>query len=184
MSLPSEAQLRYLRNLKYSGVQPLSKSEASFLIDGRTKGKDSQSLEKAMLRERAKRESEWFKQRRQHVKLELQQAKQSMGAIVGFRIRVGGECSRAKKYNGAVVFLPTAKKYPELLPPYKGICHCNKCECDFEEILECDRLSPKTPLILGPARLSTIGKGKGGIGCIGWVGILLIASFIVWAILR
>ena len=119
---PTDAQIRFLAGLKYSGEVPRTKAEASFLIDGRKAGQDSVKLERELLRSRQKVRREWFKRERDYCRMEVRQARDSAGAIAGFRIRIGKRCDTAKAYHGAFVPTQVALKHPELLPPYEGIC--------------------------------------------------------------
>lgn len=153
---PTEPQLSFLKKLRYTGQPPLTKAEASFLIDGRKSKKTSEKLEKRMLATRAKNDKKWFKDERACARMEIDQAAESAGAIAGFRIKIGKRCADAKKYNGA--FLPTraASRHPTLLPPYADICRQVECECEYEEVLENERLSPKMPMITAPNKIITV----------------------------
>lgn len=157
---PTDAQIRFLASLKYSGESPRTKAEASFLIDGRKAGRDSAKLEKELLRLRQKAQRDWFKREQDYRRMEIRQARDSAGAIAGFRIRVGKRCDSAKHYHGAFVPTRVALKHPEVLPPYKGICQHWACECEIEEVLESDRLSLDTPMIVKPGRITTVGKAR------------------------
>ncbi|MGD8454015.1 MAG: hypothetical protein PVJ57_19545 [Phycisphaerae bacterium] len=156
---PSDAQLRFLDKLGYSGEAPRTKGEASFLIDGRKAGRDSAKLEKELIRQRQKVQREWFKREREYCRAEIRQARDSEGAIAGFRIRIGKRCDSAKQYHGAFVPTQVALRYPELLPPYEGVCQYWACECEIEELLESDRLAADTPMVIRPGRITTVGKG-------------------------
>lgn len=160
MHPPTEAQLDYLKALGYSGEPPVTKQEASLLIDGRKGGKKTIALEKTLLKDRQKSAKAWVKEQRHYAKMEVQQARTSEGAIAGFRIRVGKACHGAKLYHSG--FLPTqvAVKHPELLPPYQGICQYGKCQCEFEEVLEDDTLSPHTSMIVAPGKVTTVRKHR------------------------
>jgi len=182
---PTDRQLEFLKKLGYSGEPPISKQEASFLIDGRKAGKKAEALEKAMLKARSKAEASWFKDQRHYAKMEIQQARDSDGVIAGFIIRIGRTCDGAKRYHGA--FLPThvAMKNPKLLPPYEGICQYGKCECEYEEMLKDEKISMDTPMILGPNKITTIGKHRRSRhGCARTLLLLAFIAFIVYLVVR
>ena len=185
MHPPTEAQLQFLKRLGYTSEPPLSKKEASFLIDGRKAGKKTKSLEKALLKGRLKIQKSWLAEQRRYAKMEVQQARDSEGAIAGFRIRVGRRCDGAKKYHGA--FLPTqvAIKHPELLPPYEGICEYGKCECEFEELLDSDRIAADTPMVMGPNKFTTVGKHrKSKHGCLSRLLALIVIAVVIYLVAR
>jgi hypothetical protein len=157
---PSDAQMRFLASLKYDGELPRTKTEASFLIDGRKAGKDSAKLEKELERLRQKTQREWFKRERDYCRMEVRQARDSEGMIAGFRIRVGRRCDAAKQYHGAFVPIQVAMKHPQVLPPYERICQHWACECEIEEVLESDRLATDTPMVIKPGRITTVRKWR------------------------
>jgi len=183
MNPPTEPQLQFLNRLRYTGEPPVSKGEASFLIDGRKAGKKTEQLEKAMLKTRTKEARKWFREEGRYAKTEIQQARDSDGAIAGFRIRIGPACDGAKKYHGA--FLPTqvAVKNPELLPPYEGICQYGKCKCEVEELLDDDKIAADTPMIVGPNKVTTVAKHKRAKpGCGSCLVLLLIVAAVIVAL--
>ena len=104
----------------------------------------------------------WFNQQRRFVEEEIQQACDPEGLVDGFRIHIGYACEGAKRYDGAFLPAEVAAKYPQLLPPYEGICQFGRCECEFEEVIEADDLPPNMPVIVGLGKVTTVRKHKDG----------------------
>ena len=182
MNPATEIQLNYLKHLGYDGQLPVTEQEAAFLIDGCEGEKTVAELEKTMLADRARDARVWFSRQRQFVVAEIRQACDPDGITTGFRIRVGYECEGARRYDGAFLPAEVAAKWPQLLPPYEGICQFGRCQCEFEEVvdIEEDDLPPDMPVIVALGKVTLARKRKGDIklGHV-LVAIILIVAFLV-----
>ena len=165
MNPATEIQLKYLKHLGYDGQPPVTEQEALFLIDGCEGGKTVTELEKTMLAKRDKDARAWFDRQRQFAVAEIRQACDPDGIIAGFRIRVGYECEGARRYDGAFLPAEVATKWPQLLPPYEGVCQFGRCGCEFEEVvdIEEDDLPPDMAVIVAPGKVTAARKRKGDI---------------------
>jgi hypothetical protein len=103
----------------------------------------------------------WFARRRELTMLTFQWVVSNADfpgdpIFAGFRITVGDQCTQARLYDKAFLPLQVARKAPELLPPYQGICMPDTCQCQFEDVSVDEILSPQTHMIVGQRQVVTI----------------------------
>jgi hypothetical protein len=107
----------------------------------------------------------WFARRRELTMVTFQWVVSNAGfpgepLFAGFTISVGGQCTQARLYDKAFLPLQVARKAPELLPPYEGICMPDTCECEFKEVSVDEMMSPQTHMIVGERQVVTIGQWR------------------------
>jgi len=156
---PTEKQLAFLKRLKYEGPAPLTKKEASWLIDARKSGRKGSALAADVTKARQQGTKKWLADQRRYKRNEISQARDSYGAIAGFRLCDSIQCPIMSDCAGAFVPIQVATKHPDALPPGKQctaeICDCS---CDFEVVMEDDVLSRKAKMVVKPGRITTVGK--------------------------
>jgi Flp pilus assembly protein TadB len=155
---PTDKQLAFLKRLKYAGLPPKTKREASVLINASKakqakakeagkefKGLTTSQAEKALAREHRA----WLKERRKEIReqmkddlacqREFERDMRKCGGIerkdefVGWLLRIGEHCTESRHLDGLLVTAEDAKADPGLLPPY-DTCREETCECEIDPV--------------------------------------------------
>lgn len=123
---------------------------------------------------------QWIREGRENAKRQIKHAQGSDGFVVGFRILIGNQCKAARPYNQAFLPIHVARKHPELIPPYEGICRFESCDCDIEDVFESDVLARNTPVIVRPGKVVSLRKLRKKRQPILWLLFLVTAAYLTW----
>ncbi len=151
-------QLALIKRLKWQGDPPATKQEASWLIDELLDKKDGGSRVAERKKLDARMQKGWMKKSLRGNKEYVRgcvEMNRDYRSIAGYQITIGAACEGARMYDGAFLPIEVAQKHPQLLPPYKGICCKQTCECECDELDVNKRISRDMLMIIGPGRVKT-----------------------------